>query len=81
MLTGASLVTGELNYLIIGIACLATCIAFAVVPLNVLAPFRVIYSGGPFLRIRGVHPECLKGLPEFNSRQSSDFVLAEVVDD
>jgi hypothetical protein len=86
LLTGIPLVTGEFNYLtlgglFLGIACLAICIVFAVLPMNVLAPFRVIYSGGPFVRIRGVHPEYLKGLPEFNPPESSDLVQAGIVDD
>jgi hypothetical protein len=77
LLTGISLITGEFAHVLIGIACLVICIVFAVLPLNVLAPFRVIYSGGPFLRIRGVHPEYLKELPEFNPNESSDCVHAE----
>jgi hypothetical protein len=81
LLTGTFLFTGESSHLISGIACLAIFLVLYIVPLNVLAPFRVAYSGGPYARIRGVHPDCLKGLPEFSSRESSDLVPMETAKD
>jgi hypothetical protein len=68
VLTGIGILTRSTTALLVGGLCLAAGVVMMFIPGKLLTALKVEFKGGLYVFIRGVHPDYLDRLPEFENR-------------
>jgi len=68
VLTGAGLLTGSLRLSVLGLLCSAIGVVLAVAPIPMMVYLRLDLVAPDLVRVRGVHPEYLSRLPQFEGQ-------------